>query len=98
MPGLLPAWLQQPWVVVRDVEPFRFLVLVGVDELVREVLLVGILPHLDFCSTDYSRVAGARLRLHPEELPEQDPVGLDHQKRFTEVDEDSGVDGENPST
>jgi hypothetical protein len=66
--------------------------MVGVDELVREVLLGGVLPHLDPCSTDYSRVVGARLRLHPEELPEQDPVGLDPQERFTEVDEDSGME------
>jgi hypothetical protein len=32
------------------------------------------------------------LRLHPEELPEQDPVGLDPQISFTEVDEDGGVE------
>jgi hypothetical protein len=32
------------------------------------------------------------LRLHPEELLEQDPVGLDPQKSFTEVDEDGGVE------
>jgi hypothetical protein len=51
--------------------------LVGVDELVREVLLGGVFPHLDSRSSDYPRVAGARLRLHPKELPEQDPVGLD---------------------
>jgi hypothetical protein len=49
--------------------------LVGVDKLVREVLLRRILPHLDSCSANYSRVAGAWLRLHPEELPEQDPGG-----------------------
>jgi hypothetical protein len=67
-------------------------VLVGVNELVREVLLGSVLPHLDSCSTNYSRVAGARLRLHPEELPEQDPVGLDPQKRLTEVDEDSDME------
>jgi hypothetical protein len=66
--------------------------LVGVDELVREVLLGGVLSHLDACSTDYSRVAGVRLRLHPEKLPEQDPVGLDPQERFTKVDEHSGME------
>jgi hypothetical protein len=32
------------------------------------------------------------LRLHPEELPKQDPIGLDPQKRFKEVDEDGGVE------
>jgi hypothetical protein len=32
------------------------------------------------------------LRLHPEELPEQDPVGLDPQKSFAEMYEDSGVE------
>jgi hypothetical protein len=32
------------------------------------------------------------MRLHPEELPEQDPMGLDPQKCFTEVDEDGGVE------
>jgi hypothetical protein len=66
--------------------------LVGVDELVREVLLGRVLPHLDACSTDYSWVAGTWLRLHPEELPEQYLVGLDPQERFTEVDEDSGME------
>jgi hypothetical protein len=66
--------------------------LVGVDELVREVLLGRILPHLDPYSTNYSRVAGARLRLHPEELPEQDPVGFDPQECFTEMDEDCGME------
>jgi hypothetical protein len=89
---LLPSRLWQSWVVVRDVEPLRLPVLVGVDELVHEVLLGGVLPHLDPRSTDYSRVAGARLRLHPEELPEQDPVGLDPQECFTKVDEDCGME------
>jgi hypothetical protein len=32
------------------------------------------------------------LRLHPEKLPEQDPVGIDPQKCFTEVDEDGGME------
>jgi hypothetical protein len=66
--------------VVRDVEPLGLPVLVGVDELVREVLLGGVLPHLDSRSSDYPRVAGAWLRLHPEKLPEQDPMGLDPRK------------------
>jgi hypothetical protein len=66
--------------------------LIGVDELVREVLLGSVLPHLDSCSTDYPRVAGARLWLHSEKLPEQNPVGLDPQERFTEVHEDCGME------
>jgi hypothetical protein len=65
--------------------------LVGVDELVREVLLGGVLPHLDSRSSDYPWVAGAWLRLHPEELPEQDPLGLDPQKSFAGMYEDGGV-------
>jgi hypothetical protein len=32
------------------------------------------------------------LRLHPEELPEQDPMGLDPQKGFAEMNEDGGVE------
>jgi hypothetical protein len=47
---------------------------------------------LDPCSTNYSRVAGARLWLHPEELPEQDPVGLDPQECFTKMDKDRGME------
>jgi hypothetical protein len=78
--------------VVRDVEPFRLPILIGVDELVREVLLRRILPHLDPCPPDYSWVAGARLRLHPEELPEQDPVGLDPQERLAEMDKECGME------
>jgi hypothetical protein len=92
MLGLLPAGLRQSRVVVRDIEPLGLPVLVGVYELVREVLLGGILPHLDPCPSDYPRVAGARLRLHPEELPEQVPMGLDPQKSFTEMYEDSSVE------
>jgi hypothetical protein len=65
--------------------------LVGVDELVREVLLGGVLPHLDPRCSDYPRVAGAWLRLHPEELQEQDPMGLDPKKSFAEMYEDGGV-------
>jgi hypothetical protein len=40
--------------VVRDVEPPRLPIGVGVDELVREVLLGGVLPHLDVGSPYYS--------------------------------------------
>jgi hypothetical protein len=74
--------------VVRDVEPFRFPVLVGIYQLVEEVLLGGILPHLDSCSSDYPRIAGAGLRLHPEELPEQDPMGLDPQEGLAKMYKD----------
>jgi hypothetical protein len=78
--------------VVRDVEPLCLPVLIGVYELVREVLLGGVLPHLDPRSSDYPRVAGVGLRLQPEELPEHDPMGLDPQKSFAEMYEDGGVE------
>jgi hypothetical protein len=45
--------------------------LVGVDQLVRQVLLNGVFAHLDAGPSDYSRVVGARLGFHTEELPEQ---------------------------
>jgi heme A synthase len=75
-------------VVVGDVEPLRLLVLVGVDQLVRQVLLGGVFAHLDVGPSDYSWVVGAWLGLQAEELPEQYPVGFDPQEYFTEVDED----------
>jgi hypothetical protein len=78
--------------MVRDVEPLGLPVLVGVYELVREVLLGGVLPHLDPHSSDYPRVAGAGMRFHPEELPEQDPMGLDPQKSFAEMNEDNSME------
>jgi hypothetical protein len=43
--------------------------LIGIYQLVGEVLFGGILPHLDPRSSDYSGIAGAGLRLHSEELP-----------------------------
>jgi hypothetical protein len=86
--GLLPAWLRQLRVVVRDVEPLRFPILVGINQLVGEVLLCGVLPHLDPSSPHYSGTTGAGLGLHPEELPEQDPMGLDPQESFAEMYED----------
>jgi hypothetical protein len=92
MLGLLPAGLWQLRVVVREVEPLGLLVLIAVYQVVREVLLGGVLPHLDPCSSDYSRVAGAGLRLHPEELLDQDPMGLDPQKGFAEMYKDDGVE------
>jgi hypothetical protein len=78
--------------VVRDVEPLGLPILIGVYQLVREVLLGGVLPHMDPHSSDYSRVVGAGLRLHPEELPKQDLMGLDPQKSFAKMYEDGGVE------
>jgi hypothetical protein len=79
-------------VVVRDVEPLGLPVLIGIYQLVGEVLLGGVLPHLDPCSSDYPGIAGAGLRLHPEELPEQDLMGLDPQIGFAKMYEDGGVE------
>jgi hypothetical protein len=62
--------------VVRDVELFGLPVLIGVYELVREVLLGGVLLHLDTRSSDYPRVAGAGLRLHPENFRNKIQWGL----------------------
>jgi hypothetical protein len=78
--------------VVRDVKPLGLPILIGVYQLVRDLLLGGVLPHLDPRSTDYLWVAGAGLRLHPEELLEQNPMGLDPQKGFTEMYENGGVE------
>jgi hypothetical protein len=75
-------------VVVRDVEPFGFPILFGINQLVGEVLLCGVLPHLDPSSSHYSGTVGAGLRLHPKELPEQDPMGLDPQEGFAKMYED----------
>jgi hypothetical protein len=47
---------------------------------------------LDAGSSDYSGVIGARLGLHTEELPEEYPVGLDHQEGFTKVHEDGAME------
>jgi hypothetical protein len=66
--------------------------LIGINQLVREVLLRGILPHLDPSSPHYSGTAGARLGLHPKELPEQDPMGLDPQESLTKMYEDQGME------
>jgi hypothetical protein len=66
--------------------------LIGINQLVGEVLLCCVLPHLDPRSSEYSGIAGAGLRLHSEELPEQDPVGLDPQEGFAEMYKDGGVE------
>jgi hypothetical protein len=79
-------------VVVRDIEPFGLPILVGIYQLVGEVLLGGVLPRLDPRSSDYSGITGAGLRLHPEEFPEQDPMGLEPQKGFAKMYEDGGVE------
>jgi hypothetical protein len=52
----------------------------------------GVLTHLDAGPSDYSRVVGARLGLHTEELPEEYLVGLDPQESFAKMDEDGGVE------
>jgi hypothetical protein len=65
--------------------------LVGVDKLVRQVLLGSVLAHLDAGSTNYSWVVGAWLRLQAKEFPEQDPVGLDPHEGLTKMDEDGDV-------
>jgi hypothetical protein len=88
---LLPAGLRQLRMVVRHVKPFSLLVLVRVNELVCQVLVGGIFTHLNSGSIDYSWVVGAGLWLQAEEFPKQDPVGLDPQEGFSEVDEDGDV-------
>jgi hypothetical protein len=66
--------------------------LVGVDQLVRQVLLCGVFAHLDTGSSNYSGVVGTQLWLHSEKLPEEYPVGFDPQESFAKVDEDGGVE------
>jgi hypothetical protein len=79
-------------VVVRDIKPLGLPILIGIYQLVGEVLLCRVLPHLDPRSSDYSGIAGAGLRLHPEELPEQDPMGPDPQEGFAKMNKDGGVE------
>jgi hypothetical protein len=79
-------------VVVRDIEPPGLPICVGVDKLVRQILLRGVLPQLDVGSSDYSGVGGTWLRLDAEELPEKHPMRLDTEEGFAEVDEDRGVE------
>jgi hypothetical protein len=67
---LVLAWLRQLRVMVADIEPFGFPVLVRLYQLVRQVLVSSVLMHLDVGTSDYSRVVGAGLRLQPEELTE----------------------------
>jgi hypothetical protein len=67
-------------VVVGDIKPLLLPILIGVKQLVRQVLFRGVLAHLDAGPSDYSGVVGARLGLHAEEVPEEYPVGLDPKK------------------
>jgi hypothetical protein len=73
-------------VVVRDIKPLGLPVLVRVDELVRKVLVSSIFTHLNASSSNYSRVVGARLHLHPKKFLEQDPAGFDPHEGFAEVE------------
>jgi hypothetical protein len=79
-------------VVVRDVEPPRLPIGVGVNELVRQVLLSGVFSQLDADPSDYSWIAGAWLRLHTEEFPEEDPVRLDPKECFAKMHKDRGME------
>jgi hypothetical protein len=78
--------------MVGDVEPLRFPILVGVDQLVRKVLLRDVLAHLDACSSNYSGVVGTWLGLHSEKHSEEYLVGFDPQEGFAKVDENGGVE------
>jgi hypothetical protein len=74
---LTTSGLWQLGVVVPNVEPLQLPILIGVNNLIRQVLPGGILAHLYAGATDYSRVVGTWLRLQLEELLEQGPMGLD---------------------
>jgi hypothetical protein len=63
--------------------------------LIRQVLVSGVFTHLNASSSDYSRVVGARLRLHTEEFLKQYSVGFDPHKGFAEVDEDGDMKNSN---
>jgi hypothetical protein len=56
--------------MIADVEPLGFLVLVRLYQLLRQVLVRSVLAHLDASSSDYSWIVGAGLRLHSKELAE----------------------------
>jgi hypothetical protein len=89
--GCLPLGFGRPGVVVCDVEPPRLPICVGVNKLVRQVLLRGVFSQLDAGSSDYSWVGGTWLRLDPEELPEEDPVRLDPKESLAKMHEDCGM-------
>jgi hypothetical protein len=46
-------WASVAWVVVVHVEPPLFPILIGVDQLVRQVLGSGIFAHLNIGATEY---------------------------------------------
>jgi hypothetical protein len=73
----VPTWLQQRRVVVAHVEPPCLPILIGVYQLVGQVLPDGIFTHLHPGSSNYSGAICSWLGLHPEEFGDQDPVGLD---------------------
>jgi hypothetical protein len=79
-------------VVVADIKPPRLPVLVGVIELVWQVLADDVFAHLNPGASDNSRVISAWLQLYSEELPKQDPLGFDPQKSFAEMYKDGGVE------
>jgi hypothetical protein len=68
--------------MIADVEPLGFLVMVRFYQLVHQVLVRSIVAHLNASSSDYSQIVGAGLRLHSKELAKQDPMGLDSQERL----------------
>jgi hypothetical protein len=72
-------------VVVADVKPLHLPILIGVNKLVRQVLVGGVFPHLDLGTSDYSRIIYAWLRLHLKEILKQNLVGLDPHKGFAEM-------------
>jgi hypothetical protein len=65
--------------------------LIGIDQLICQVLLGGVFTHLDVGPSDYSWVVSARLGIHAEELSKLHLVWLDPQEGFAEVDEDGEV-------
>jgi hypothetical protein len=89
---LTPARLRQLGVVVTDVKPQHFPVLDGIDQLVGQVLIDGVLSHLDSGTSDYSRIVRAQSRLHPEKLQEQNLVGFDTHEGFAEMHKNRGVE------
>jgi hypothetical protein len=71
--------------VVTNIEPFRLLVLVRPNELVRQVLVGRVFSHLNTNTSDHSRVVASWLWLQSEEFSKQDSMGLDFHKCFAEV-------------
>jgi hypothetical protein len=55
-------------------------------------LVSCVFSRLNARSTDYSRVIGAWLRLHSEELPEEYPVEFDPHKGSVEMDKHRDVE------